>query len=156
RILCIGYTDEDDRGRFESDTVGQVGNLSRDLAVGQVGNLSRGVIGWNEALEQFTLDEPAMLREFWSKLEGFSVRRDLIVGHNIFDFDLKFIYKRSVICGVRPSVDLSFARYRSQPIFDTMHEWEKWGYGSKISLDKLARILGLPSSKAGGMDGSLV
>ena len=37
-----------------------------------------------------------------------------------------------------------------------MHEWEKWSYGSKISLDKLTRVLGLPSSKDGGIDGSLV
>src|SRR5262245_50484506 len=133
RILCIGYMAEDDRG-----------------------NLDAGVIGWNESRREFTLDEPEMLRQFWQQLGGFSVRRDLIVGHNIFDFDLKFIYKRSVICGIRPSVDLSFARYRSQPVFDTMHEWEKWSYASKISLDKLARVLSLPSSKEGGIDGSLI
>ena len=97
-----------------------------------------------------------MLAEFWRMLDTFSTRRDVVVGHNIFDFDLKFIYKRSVIHFIRPSVDFSFARYRSQPIFDTMHEWEKWGYGNKISLDKLAKVLGLASSKDGGVDGSLV
>jgi len=97
-----------------------------------------------------------MLTEFWGLLRGFSPRTDIVVGHNIFDFDLKFIYKRSVIFGVRPSVDLSFARYRSQPTFDTMHEWERWGYGSKISLDRLAKVLGLVSSKDSGIDGSLV
>jgi hypothetical protein len=118
RILCIGYIDEDERG-----------------------NLDSGVIGWNENRQEFTLDEQATLEQFWRMLEGFSSGRDVIVGHNIFDFDLKFIYKRSIICKVRPSVDLSFARYRSQPIFDTMYEWEKWSYGTKISLDKLARVL---------------
>jgi hypothetical protein len=133
RILCIGYIAEDEQG-----------------------NLDSGVIGWNAHREEFTLDEQAILRQFWRVLEGFSPRRDVIVGHNIFDFDLKFIYKRSIIHKLRPSVDLSFARYRSAPIFDTMHEWEKWSYGSKISLDKLARVLSLPSSKAGGIDGSLI
>ena len=47
---------------------------------------------------------------------------DRIVGHNIYDFDLKFILKRSVFHGIRPTVDLSFARYRNQPIFDTRYE----------------------------------
>ena len=51
---------------------------------------------------------------------------DRIVGHNIYNFDLPFIYKRSVVRGVRPSIELNFARYRNQPIYDTMCEWEKW------------------------------
>jgi len=51
---------------------------------------------------------------------------------------LKFILKRSVVHGIRPTVDLSFARYRHQPIFDTMYDWEMWSYGSKVSLETLA------------------
>jgi diadenosine tetraphosphate (Ap4A) HIT family hydrolase len=38
-----------------------------------------------------------------------------VLGHVIFDFDFKFIYKRSVFYRVRPTVELSFARYRSIP-----------------------------------------
>jgi predicted PolB exonuclease-like 3'-5' exonuclease len=87
---------------------------------------------------------------------GFRPDRDRIVGHNIFDFDLKFIFKRSVIHGVRPCVDLSFARYRNQPIYDTVMEWERWSFNSKISLDKLGLVLNLPSSKEQGIDGSRV
>ncbi len=37
-----------------------------------------------------------------------------------------------------------------------MCEWERWGYGSKISLDRLARVLDLRSSKSDGVDGSCV
>ncbi len=133
QILCIGYIDEDCDG-----------------------NLDRGVIGWDEQSGQFSGDERSLLIEFWDMLCGFRPHADRIIGHNIFDFDLKFIYKRSVIHGVRPSVDLSFARYRSQPIFDTMCEWERWSYRASISLDKLAQVLGLPSSKANGVDGSKV
>jgi predicted PolB exonuclease-like 3'-5' exonuclease len=50
---------------------------------------------------------------------------------------------------------LSFARYRSEPIYDAMHEWNQWGYGKNVSLDSLARALGVPTSK-GKMDGSEV
>jgi predicted PolB exonuclease-like 3'-5' exonuclease len=104
----------------------------------------------------FHLDEGRTLRAFWKLLRNFNPRRDLLIGHNIFDFDLLFLYKRSVIHRVRPSVELSFARYRSQPIFDTMYEWEKWRWGRRhASLDELARVLNLPSSKQ-EMDGARV
>jgi len=133
RILCIGYADED-----------------------SAGGIKRGVIGWDEGSERFHCDERCMLNGFWEILRGFRTGVDRIVGHNLFDFDLRFIYKRSVVHGVKPTVELSFARYRNQPLFDTMCEWERWGYGSKISLDRLARVLDLPSSKEGGVDGSRI
>ena len=132
RILCIGFADDDRAG------------------------LAEGVIGWDEETESFPVDERAMLEEFWDRMRGFRPSVDRIVGHNVFDFDLKFILKRSIVHDVRPTVDLSFARYRNQPIFDTMHEWERWGFNSRISLDKLARVLGLPSSKSNGIDGSSI
>lgn len=97
-------------------------------------------------------DEPEILKEFWE------IARDvgLFIGHNVLDFDLKFIFKRSVIHKIKPTKEISFARYRSNPIYDTMQEWRKWDTREKmISLDKLAKILGLPSSK-GTLDGSKV
>lgn len=33
---------------------------------------------------------------------------------------------------------------------------DRWGYGSKISLDRLARVLNLKSSKDAGVDGSRI
>lgn len=116
----------------------------------------RGLLGREKQTMLFHLDEARTLRGFWRLLRGFNVRRDLVIGHNVFDFDLAFLYKRSVIHRVRPSVELSFARYRSQPIFDTLHEWNKWSPKKFIALDELARVLGLQSSKADGMDGSRV
>lgn len=101
RILCIGYADED---RF--------------------GALRRGVLGWDRERDQFSCDERQLLTEFWRLMRGFRPAVDRIVGHNLFDFDLKFIYKRSIVHGVPPTVELSFARYRNQPLFDTMYEWE--------------------------------
>jgi 3'-5' exonuclease len=138
------------------------GDWGRVLTIGLIvekngEELHRGLLGRERQTMMFHLDEARTLRAFWKLLKGFNTKRDLIVGHNIFDFDLLFLYKRSIIQCVRPSVSLSFARYRSQPIFDTMHEWEKWRWSRKhISLDELARILGLESSKQDGMDGSKV
>lgn len=133
QLLCIGYIDD-------------IPGRKPDY----------GVLGWDEERGVLTGDEVGILRAFWGRLRDFRTNSDRIVGHNIFDFDLKFILKRSIIHGVRPTVDLSFARYRNQPIFDTMYEWERWSYGQKVSLDRLAKSLGLPSSKDGGINGSQI
>ncbi len=133
RILCIGYADEHPDG-----------------------SVRRGIIGWDETCGNLPCDERKILIEFWEMLRSFRPSVDRIVGHNLFDFDLKFIYKRSVVQGVKPTVELSFARYRNQPLFDTMCEWERWGYGTKVSLDRLAHVLDLPSSKEDGMNGSQI
>ena len=95
--------------------------------------------------------ESLILQKFWEVAKT----ADLFIGFNILDFDLRFIYQRSVILGVRPTLDLNFARYRSSPIFDVMREWSKWE-SHNISLDTLAKALGLKSSKDGAINGSNV
>lgn len=94
--------------------------------------------------------EKEILEKFWEVAKNV----ELFVGHNIYEFDLPFIYKRSIILGVKPRFDINFARYRNQPIFDTMKEWEKWSLGAQ-KLDTLAKVLNLPTSKD-EMDGSQV
>ena len=137
------------------------GDFGRVLTIGVIVEqddqvIHRGLLGRERQTMMFHLNESRTLRGFWKLLRGFNLRRDLVVGHNLFDFDLPFLYKRSVIRRVRPSVELPFTRYRSQPIFDTMHQWNKWSPRKFISLDRLARVLGLESSKGKGIDGSLV
>ena len=150
------------RGEEEFRRLALNGDWGRVLTIGLVvekngQEIHRGLLGRERQTMMFHLDEARTLRAFWKLLKSFNPRRDLIIGHNIFDFDLLFLYKRSIIQRVRPSVELSFARYRSQPIFDTMHEWERWRWQrSYISLDELARVLGLETSKSEGMDGSRV
>ena len=70
------------------------------------------------------------------------------------DFDLRFIYQRSIALGVKPAYEISFARYRNYPIFDTMKEWVKWST-TGVGLEYLAIALGIPSPKD-GIDGSQV
>ena len=92
-------------------------------------------------------DEKEILQKFWAIAKD----SNLFIGHNIMEFDFRFIYKRSCILGVRPSRELSFARYRSDPIFDTMKEWEKWG-SQGTSLHKLSIALGITSPKEEGIE----
>lgn len=137
------------------------GDYGRVLTIGVIieqnnRKTHRGLLGRERQTMMFHLDEARTLRGFWKLLCGFDIRRDLVIGHNLFDFDLPFIYKRSIIHRVRPAVELPFTRYRSRPIFDTMHQWNKWSPRKFISLDRLAKVLGLESSKGQGIDGRLI
>ena len=95
-------------------------------------------------------DERDILQGFWN----LATETNLFVGHNLLDFDLRFIYQRSVIQQIKPSREIPFARFRNAPVFDTMHEWSKWGR-EHVSLDLLARALEIPSPKE-SLDGSKV
>lgn len=96
-------------------------------------------------------NEAKTLQRFWEVAKDVN----LFVGHNVMDFDLRFIYQRSIVLRIRPSRNLSFARYRSEPIYDTMKEWVKWAYNSNVGLEHLALSLGIPTPKE-GIDGSQV
>src|ERR671925_64993 len=95
-------------------------------------------------------DEKEILEGFWK----LAADCDLFVGHNILDFDLRFIYQRSIIHQIKPSRDIPFDRFRNAPIYDTMQEWSKWGR-EHASLDALSKALGVPSPKE-SLDGSKV
>ncbi|MGB7949707.1 MAG: ribonuclease H-like domain-containing protein [Candidatus Binatia bacterium] len=95
-------------------------------------------------------EERDIIQGFWQ----LATETDLFVGHNLLDFDLRFIYQRSIIHRIKPSREIPFARFRSAPVYDTMHEWSKWGR-EHVSLDTLARALGIPSPKE-TLDGSKV
>lgn len=135
RVLCIGVILEKDGKEWR-----------------------KGVFGYDIESEILHTDEERILRGFWQMMRNdFNVRQDLIIGHNVMDFDLPFIYKRSRILGINPTIKLSFARYRSFPIYDTMREWALWNLREKsISLVHLADLLGIEMSKTEGIDGSRV
>ncbi len=103
--------------------------------------------------EVFSGDEKEILTKFWESAKD--VTR--FIGHNIWAFDLPFIYQRSIINGIRPRGDISFARYRNIPIYDTMYEWNLWNFDKDKmqKLDTLAKVFGFPTSKD-EMDGSMV
>ena len=105
---------------------------------------------YDTPIEMLSGNEPAIIKSFWE----LATNATLFVGHNILDFDLRFIYQRSIIHQIKPSRELPFSRFRSSPIFDTMHEWSKWGR-QFVKLDVLAKCLDLPSPKT-EMDASNV
>lgn len=78
--------------------------------------------------------------------------RPVFVGHNLVEFDLRFIFQRAVVLGVKPS---SFIPFSAKPwdgsVYDTM---VRWGATRGGSLDKIAKALGLGGK--GDIDGSMV
>jgi len=108
-------------------------------------------------------DEAGMLEKFWKIVDSISTPARnpqwpdygvQFIGHNVMDFDLRFIYQRSIVNRIKPAYNLNFARYRDYPVYDTMKEWSKWGVGN-IGLEHIALALGIPTPKD-GIDGSQV
>jgi 3'-5' exonuclease len=125
------------------------GTFGRVCCIGIIKEGQSGII----QKEVLSGDEKEILTKFWQAAQGV----EQFIGHNIWAFDFPFIYKRSIINGVKPRTDISFARYRNKPIYDTMVEWELWNMDrTRVQkLDTLAKVLGLPTSKD-EMDGSMV
>lgn len=123
------------------------GTFGRICCIGYIKELHDG------SVEKDVLkgSEKDILTAFWAMARDAS----LFIGHNVLEFDLPFIYQRSMVLGVRPSQNLNFAKYRNSPIYDTMKEWTKWAYSAGPKLDTLAKVLKLQTSKD-AMDGSQV
>lgn len=152
----LAFQKEKSRGVKTKKTKKYLNQLFRQTAIsGDFGRIF--CIGYainDEKIEIIKGTEEEILTTWWQVAE----KADLFIGHNIMDFDLRFIFKRSIINSIKPNakhLNLSFARYKNFPIYDTMREWEKWS-NSFIKLDTLAKALDLQSSKDGGIDGSQV
>lgn len=97
--------------------------------------------------------EAALLENFYHELKKASGKEiPMFIGHNVKDFDLRFLFQRSVILGVRPPFNLQTGK-KNPYLFDTMTEWAGWG--GRISLDKLCKALSV-EGKTDGIDGSMV
>src|SRR3989440_4271412 len=100
-------------------------------------------------------NESQMLQDFLALMADFDPQCDLIVGHNIINFDLPFIFQRCLAnnIAVKPFVDLS--DFHVLGVYDTMRAW--WlGGRNRVALDDIAWALGIESSKTGEVEGSKV
>lgn len=113
----------------------------------------QGLFGRDRETGKFHVDEAKTLCSFWKVIGTINERNDLLIGHNILDFDLPFLIKRSIINRVKPPA-ISFRRYQKRPIYDTMWEWSLWAH--RISLNDVCDAIGVQSSKTGDIDGSQI
>jgi len=123
------------------------------LDVGIPQPTSERVFGISEDGEE--QDEKKSLLAFLDYMKDFNIDVDELVGHNIINFDLPFIFQRCLVhcISARPLVDLR--DYNVRGVFDTMHHW--WlGARRNVSLDDVAWALGIESSKTAEVEGSKV
>lgn len=106
--------------------------------------------------------EAEVLREAFDTIHDRCSRnlgdRPLFIGHNIVEFDFRFLFQRAVMLGVKPTPFIPFsAKPWDDKVFDTMARWG--GIKNPVKLDKLVGAMGLQlkGSEIGEeIDGSLV
>jgi hypothetical protein len=95
------------------------------------------------------------LAGFLRLLANFDRETDELVGHNIVDFDLPFVFQRCVVNGLRVPNVVNLGEYSVRGVYDTMRRW--WcGMRRHATLDDIAWALGLESSKTEEVEGSRV
>lgn len=100
-------------------------------------------------------DEKRMLEFFVNVIHERSRRlvSPTVVGHNVVDFDIRFLWQRAIILGVRlPGWFPRDPKPWGDDTFDTMTAFA--GARNRISMDNLCRALGIPDK--GEVDGSMV
>lgn len=104
-------------------------------------------------------DEKILLRNFLEMINGFyKTNRDyMFAGHNIREFDIPYICRRLLINHIElPNyLHLHGAKPWDINMVDTLQWWKFGDYKNYISLNLLASVLNIPTSKT-DMDGSMV
>jgi DNA polymerase elongation subunit (family B) len=122
------------------------GTYSRIVCIGIIelsdGLEPRGSCAW------YGGNERELLRLFWARLG--QNRPTLFITHNGLSFDLPFIKKRSIIQQVKPSMEINLAKFRTEPVYDTMAVWSNWDNRGWVKLDVLARALNVETKSGSG------
>ena len=136
--------------------------LSIAVHVGPMPGLEIEGLTANQSEHAFGIDaegneqpEEQALRDFLALMADFDPECDLLVGHNIINFDLPFIFQRCLAndIAVKPFIDLS--EFNVRGVYDTMRGW--WlGSRNRVALDDVAWALGIESSKTSEVEGSRV
>lgn len=146
--------------RFRDEKAAEVGeaNWRKTSFDGGAGQIVCIGVAQNDlpAISIEGMNERELLQDLFCWLTDILVVHDLplFVGHNIASFDLRFIWQRAMVLGVRPPLWLPRnPKPWDDNVFDTMTQWA--GSGNRISLDNLCKALGV-QGKTDGIDGSMV
>jgi predicted PolB exonuclease-like 3'-5' exonuclease len=126
------------------------------IAVGKVVDTESGELGF-KTKACFGHDEKSVLTEFKAILERLDASTAKLCAHNGREFDFPYLSRRMLVNDLSlPSLlNLSGRKSWEIPHLDTMELWKFGDYKHYTSLDLLAAIFNIPSSK-NGMDGSQV
>ncbi|MFZ2643173.1 MAG: 3'-5' exonuclease [Verrucomicrobiia bacterium] len=96
------------------------------------------------------MSEARMLTEFWRMQDAADV--SVIVGHNLRNFDMPFIIRRSFMNGLGLPLGILHKNRLTERFVDTMEMWGAGERNAMISLDALARALGVGGKTGSGGD----
>ncbi|MCC5943406.1 MAG: 3'-5' exonuclease [Bernardetiaceae bacterium] len=102
-------------------------------------------------------DEKQLLEEFKAVMEGFRKGTGVLVGHNGKEFDFPYICRRMLVNRIDLPEGLQIWGKKPWEVrhLDTMQLWKFGDYKNFTSLDLLAQLFDLPTSKD-DIDGSQV
>ena len=102
-------------------------------------------------------NEKQLLLDFKTYLSQWPTRSPQLVGHNIKEFDLPYLARRMTVHGIPLPSALDIAGKKPWEVshIDTMELWKFGDRKNYTSLDLLATLFDIPSSKE-GIDGSEV
>lgn len=95
--------------------------------------------------------EAAMLAKFWAQYSKLRKAGRKMIGFCINDFDIPFLFQRSLIVGVTVP-DYLFSgpqRYLDQTFIDLAKVWAGGKWGAFTKLDLICRAMGIPGKPEG-------
>ncbi len=97
-------------------------------------------------------DEKTMLETFWKLADETLSTSNQLVGFNVNDFDLPFLFKRSWHHGIQPPKILRDGRYWNRDIIDLREVWQLGDRQAVGGLDAVSRFFGLEGKSGSGKD----
>jgi hypothetical protein len=97
-------------------------------------------------------DEAENIAAFWDLITHYGAITHRLIGFNSNSFDLPFLIRRSWKLGIRPPITLMSGRYLNQNCVDLLDLWRCGNREDRISLDKMARFLGVGGKNGNGAD----
>jgi DNA polymerase elongation subunit (family B) len=101
------------------------------------------------AMAWYGENKAELLRQFWERMG--QLCPSLFITHNGLGFDSPFLKKkRSIIHQVKPPFEINLAKFRTEPVYDTMAIWSNWDMRGWVKLDVLAKALNVETKSGSG------
>jgi len=105
-----------------------------------------GLLDHNDNIQILEGDERDIIEAFWSHYRRSTCQ---FLGHNIKNFDVPFLVRRSWVHGLQVPSDVMSGRYLGRRFGDTMEAWS-CGTRDMIKLDTLAKMFGVGAKNGSG------
>lgn len=101
--------------------------------------------------------EKELLQGFWARTfpdhDNNAIEHHKIIGWSFLGFDLPFIWKRSLINGIRMPLNIRRGRYWNDRFVDLMLEWTNYEHKQFYSLKNACKTLGIDIRKEDEVQG---